>query len=59
MARHGFFNGVSDFFGDVGRARHAASLYNELSQLSDTGLQKRGLRREDIASHCFNTAFGE
>lgn len=57
MSTRGFWQGISDFVGDVGRARRASLLYNELSQLSDAGLRKRGLRREDIASHAFNKAF--
>lgn len=57
MAHNRVLNSISDFFGDIGRARNASSIYSELSQLSDGALKARGLTREDLASHAFNKAF--
>lgn len=59
MGRNRVFDSISGFFGDVGRARNASNLYNELSSLSDATLNARGLKRENLASYAFNKAFDE
>jgi len=59
MARHSIQSSISDFFGDIGRARKAQATYSRLSMQSDAALAARGLRREDLASYSFKNAFGE
>lgn len=51
------FDGLSGFFGDVGRARNAANIYKDLSGLSDASLTARGLKRDQLASYAFERAF--
>lgn len=59
MARNRFLGGFADLFGDIGRARNATNLYTELSGLSDEGLAKRGLSRDQLPGYAFKKAFGE
>lgn len=57
MAQNKVFGGISALFGDIGRARNAAMIYEDLNRFSDDALKARGLTREGIASHAFNAAF--
>ncbi|MCD7058577.1 hypothetical protein [Pelagibacterium xiamenense] len=59
MARNSFLGGVADFFGDIGRARAASALYNDLSVLSDASLKARGLKRDEIAAYAYKKSFGK
>jgi hypothetical protein len=51
------FDNLAGFFGDVGRARAASSLYSELAGLSDEALKARGLSRSDLPRYAFDKAF--
>ncbi len=57
MARNKILNGVTDFFGDIIRARHASSIYSRLADLSDEGLKARGLTREQLPAYAYKRAF--
>ncbi|RUT30310.1 hypothetical protein EMQ25_13450 [Arsenicitalea aurantiaca] len=59
MARTGFINNVSTFFGDIGRARRAAYTFERLNAMSDGALAARGMRRDELASVAYKQAFGE
>lgn len=52
-------SGIATFFGDLARASEAAATYQRLSNLSDSALAKRGLKREDLARHVFATVFAK
>ncbi len=51
------FNNLTGFLGDIGRARAASALYNDLSRLSDDALRARGLSRADLPRYAFDKAF--
>jgi uncharacterized protein YjiS (DUF1127 family) len=59
MGRNRVLDGFSSFFGDLGRARKAANLYEELHGMSDRALKARGLNRDDLPSYAYRTAFGD
>ncbi|WP_196260062.1 hypothetical protein [Pelagibacterium limicola] len=48
---------LAGFFGDIGRARAASALYNDLAGLSDQALEARGLSRADLPRYAFDKAF--
>lgn len=50
-------SGLAGFFGDIGRARAASTLYRDLSGLSDDALKARGLNREHLPRYAFDKAF--
>ncbi|MGI9405677.1 MAG: hypothetical protein ACR2O4_04845 [Hyphomicrobiaceae bacterium] len=50
---------VTDFFGDIARAGHAASRYQHLSTLSEQELETLGCTREEAARKAFEESFGK
>ena len=50
-------DGLAGFFGDIGRARAASALYQDLSGLSDDALKARGQSRDILPRHAFDKAF--
>lgn len=50
--------GVSRWFDGLSKGLEAARLSEELMTLSDSALAERGLRREDISTHVFETVYG-
>ncbi|SLN65072.1 hypothetical protein ROJ8625_03314 [Roseivivax jejudonensis] len=55
--RRGVFKRVFGFLVMVGESNHRAHRVQELSKLSDRELEKRGLKREEIAHHVFRDMF--
>ena len=47
------------FFGDIGRAGHAASRYQQLTSLNDNELANLGCDREDAARAAYEESFGK
>jgi len=44
----GFIQNLGHALGGIGRAKAAAHTYDRLSNMSDAGLARRGIQREDI-----------
>ena len=52
-------DGIARFFGDIGRAGHAASRFQHLASLNDRQLEELGCTREDAARAAFEESFGK
>lgn len=50
---------VASFFGDIGRAGHAASRYQHLAALNDRQLASLGCDRETAARAAYEESFGK
>jgi len=59
MSRNPFFGNVAGFFEDIGRARRASNLYQQLSHLSDEGLKSLGVTRGELPGYVFKKTFDE
>ena len=57
MSRKPFIASITDLVADVGRARNASYLFDQLSNLSDSELSRRGIKRADIARISYRAAF--
>ena len=57
MAKRNILSSIGEFFGDIGRANHAAATYERLNAMSDERLAARGLKRGDIVAAAFEAAF--
>lgn len=50
---------ILTFFGDIGRAGHAASRYQQLTALNDTQLASLGCDREEAGRAAYEESFGK
>ena len=56
QTRKGFFRPIAEFLDGIRLARAMAHLYDVLSAMSDAGLARRGIKREDIPRIAVNEA---
>jgi len=50
---------VLSFFGDIGRAGHAAARYQHLASMNDRQLADHGCTREDAGRAAYEESFGK